>query len=156
MTLKKWAYLAEIGSAIAVVLSLLYVAYELNQNTNAVRAGNWQALLDYSAEADMLVLANADVANVLERAESDYDGLTKEDKRRFAMYAINTFNYWEAAYLHHRQGLLDAVAWETIDRGTRSFLEYETYRGYWERNNDIWTPDFVAHIDGIIEQGGYR
>ena len=155
MSLKKWAYLAEIGSAIAVVASLIYVGYELNQNTNAVRASNWHALLDYAATADLLILENADVASVIVKAESNYDDLTEEEKLRFAMYANNIFNQWNAAYTNQQQGLMEVATWEAFDRGARTFLEYDTYRGYWDRSREIWTADFVAYVDGIIEQGGY-
>ena len=152
MTLKKWAYVAEIGNAIAVVLSLLYVAYELNQNTNAVRASNWQALLDYANAADLVVLQDA--ASLLVKAESNYVGLTEEEKRRFGMYAQNVFNFWVAAYIYHRQGLLEAKVWETNDIANMSFLEIAGYRDYWERSRHKYLPEFAAHIDGLIEQGG--
>ena len=156
MSLKKWAYLAEIGSAIAVVASLIYVGYELNQNTNAVRAGNYQALLDYADGAELILLENADAASVVVRAESDYDSLTKEEKRRFGTYAQNVFNFWEAAYLYQRQGLLAANVWQTANIANRAFLKGQAYLEYWDRNHDAFTRDFAAYVDGIIEQGGYR
>jgi len=49
---------------------------------------------------------------------------------------------------------LDADTWDALDRGARHFLDKEAYRGYWERNRDIWIAGFIAYIDGIIEQGG--
>ena len=156
MSLKKWAYLAEIGSAIAVVFSLLYVAYELNQNTNAVRAGNWQAVLDYVAAADMAILQNADVANIMIKARSTYDGLTEEKKQRFDMVATNTFLYWEAAYLYHQNGLLDTDVWERANRANSNYLDDpdEGHRGYWEVARQFFDSGFAAHVDGLIEQGG--
>ncbi len=134
MSLKKWAYLAEIGSAIAVVASLIYVGYELNQNTSAVRASNWQAVLEYAYAPQLVVLQNADVANILIKSRSTYDGLTEEERLRFDMYAQNSFHVWQAAYLYHQQGLLEDGAWESVDVGMRSFLEYpeDGHRGFWE------------------------
>ena len=38
--LQEWASIAEIVSALAVVLSLVYVGYEINENTSEVRAAN--------------------------------------------------------------------------------------------------------------------
>ncbi len=158
MSLKKWAYLAEIGSAIAVVLSLLYVAYELNQNTNAVRASNWQAVLDYAGAVDVVILQNPDVANIMIKASSTYDGLTEEEKRRFDMAATNTFQYWEVAYLYHQNGLLDTNVWERTDRANSNYLDNpdEGHRGFWEENRHWFDSGFAAHVDGLIEQGGYR
>ena len=156
MSLKKWAYLAEIGSAIAVVFSLIYVGYELNQNTNAVRASNWQALLDYGDAADLLILENPDVASIIVRAEADYDELTEEEKLRFVKYVQNNFNSWEAAYLYHQEGLLRTDVWQTVDTANRRIFEDEIYLILWSRNHEVFVPDFVAHIEGIIEQSGYR
>jgi hypothetical protein len=154
VSLEKWAYIAEIGSAIAVVLSLLYVAFELNQNTSAVRASNWQALLDYTASADLIVLETADVADVIVKAESNFDELTEAEKLRFGMYANNIFQSWYAAHQYYEQGVLEADTWDAIDGGTRPFLEMEAYRRFWNRNHASWGSDFNAYIDELIEQRG--
>ncbi len=68
--------------------------------------------------------------------------------------AAREYPLWNAAYQYYQQGVLDADTWDALDRGARHFLDKEAYRGYWERNRDIWIAGFIAYIDGIIEQGG--
>jgi hypothetical protein len=51
LTLGEWASIAEIVSAVAVVISLIYVGYQINQNTEEVRASNRQELVDRAVDA---------------------------------------------------------------------------------------------------------
>jgi len=105
----------------------------------------------------LMLVGNADVASLVIKAESNYDGLTEEEELRFSAYAIEYFTYYEAAYLYHQQGLLAADVWESIDRAVRAFLGAEhsgVYRQLWQEGREIFTSDFAAYIDGIIEQGG--
>ena len=70
MKLTDWAHTAEIVSAVAVVLSLLYVGFGINQNTRAIRSGTHQALLDSSQELDYVKLANPHVLSAILHAET--------------------------------------------------------------------------------------
>ena len=46
MKIKKAAAIAEVVSAVVVVISLLYVAYEVRQNTAAVKSTAYQSIHD--------------------------------------------------------------------------------------------------------------
>ena len=46
MTLQDWSNLAQLIGAIAVVISLFYVGYQIKGNTSAVRSATAQAVHD--------------------------------------------------------------------------------------------------------------
>ncbi len=48
MTLEEYAFLAEIVGVVLVIASLIYVAMQLRQNTDAIRAQSRQSLLTAS------------------------------------------------------------------------------------------------------------
>jgi hypothetical protein len=50
MKLPEWASVAEIASALAVVVSLVNVGIQVSQNTAAVKASTHQAMIDYGRE----------------------------------------------------------------------------------------------------------
>ena len=50
MSLEDLGNLGEFVGAIGVVVSLVYLAYQIRQNTAAVRASTHQAMIDYDRE----------------------------------------------------------------------------------------------------------
>ena len=49
--LERWAVVAEIGAAVAVVASLVHLSFEVQRNTSAVQSQTSQGLLELSNEA---------------------------------------------------------------------------------------------------------
>ena len=45
-SLKKWALFAEVVGGIGIIVSILYLALEIDQNTESVRAANHLALIE--------------------------------------------------------------------------------------------------------------
>ncbi|WOJ92941.1 hypothetical protein R0135_14270 [Congregibacter variabilis] len=70
-TLDEWASIGEIISAVAVVISLLYVGYQVNQNTDQMRAANRQQLVNRSMDATKGFAMNPEVARVLTKVENE-------------------------------------------------------------------------------------
>jgi len=53
--LSNWAAISEIVGAIAVVVSLLFVAYSINQNTTALTLAGSERFLDRSQRANEMI-----------------------------------------------------------------------------------------------------
>lgn len=85
MSLSQLAPIADILAALGVILSLIFLAYELRQNRKQSELANWRDLLESLSNFKGLS-NNLDFAEFLERAERDYDALTPAEKRAFGMY----------------------------------------------------------------------
>ena len=66
MTLDNLAALAEVIGAIAVVVSLIYVGYQVKQNTIAIRTQVHETIVGHVLEAEGTLLHNADLAAIIE------------------------------------------------------------------------------------------
>jgi hypothetical protein len=100
--LKKYALLAEIIGGISIVASLLFVGYQIQQNSEALLAGSRQNLL----EADLQVLDNmmdypqlCDVPN--------QDDFTGEDRLRLRIHYVSMMRIREYAWQQFNNGVLD-------------------------------------------------
>lgn len=100
--LKKYALLAEIIGGISIVASLLFVGYQIQQNSEALLAGSRQNLL----EADLQVLDNMmdypqlyDVPN--------QDDFTGEDWLRLRIHHVSMMQIREYAWQQFNNGVLD-------------------------------------------------
>ena len=132
--LERWAHIAEIASAITVVLSLLYVGYELRRNTavSAVDAG--QHLAEMAQELN-LYANQLDIATIVVKAEKDFSSLTDVERTVFVELVRSHFNLWEHAFYSHNEGILDDPIWAIWNSSYCHeipavwFKAFETYSG---------------------------
>lgn len=112
--LKKWALVAEIVGGIAVVLSLIFVGFEVrrnaeetNLNTQAIRTEAYQRLIGQISEVHRLIIENPELSEV--RAK----GLRNEplDEGRetyvFQSWVRLTIRHADLAFVQFSNGLID-------------------------------------------------
>jgi hypothetical protein len=127
MTLQDWGAIGEVIGAIAVVVTLIYLAKEIRLNTHAMEESRKLALAQtYQMRADALQ------AMLVEAADSDHigpiiikltglgypedvDALSQLDDtewRRFRMWQIAQQTHWDNMHYQYQQGYLDREYYE--------------------------------------------
>src|SRR5450755_4643097 len=97
MTLADLSSLGSFISGIAVLASLIFVGFQLRQNTQAVRATASQAhATNYHSITDAICV-NEDLARIWLRGLSHYEGLTEEDRLRFIVFTSGAFRFFESS-----------------------------------------------------------
>lgn len=114
MELSKIADFADILAAAGVILSLLFLAYELHMSRKQAELANWRDLLqtlsDYKGLTNDLTFSE-----FVERANQDYAVLTPAEQRSYGLYLEQGIHIW-GNFLKHNDtvprklvGLEDAV-----------------------------------------------
>lgn len=94
MSLNDLANLGQAVGAIAVVISLIYVAYQIRQNTNAVRAATAQSVHEHFASWYHLLAADGELSQVVIAGLKDYyASLSEKDKARFVATFMAFLSY---------------------------------------------------------------
>ena len=108
LTLPEWAAFADIVGTFAVVVSLLFLAYTIEQNTAVMQSANDNFLyeLDDRQQADV-VLAE-DLATILLKHHNGEE-LSGIDELRIRRQGIRQLSAWELAFDQHEEGLLSDV-----------------------------------------------
>lgn len=83
LSLEDWSRLAEICAAGVVILSLGYVALEIEQNTKAVQAASYQALITGLTEVDLAVVTNPELDRVVSLGEKTPAELSEREWSTF-------------------------------------------------------------------------
>ena len=97
----------ELVGIFAVVVSLLFVAYEVRQNTNTAAAqavfelneADWQSLFLQSTDPDLMAL--------IILAEDDLDAFTDVQRQSYRRWVFAFLNLYESAWNHHRRGIIN-------------------------------------------------
>ena len=153
MKLSEWANVAEIGSAFAVVISLVYVGLQVNQNTAAVKASTYQAMIDYGREQSEILVTDANLATLVKKGEDDPDLLTPHERSQFYEFTIWRMAMWELSFLNHDAGLVEDETWLAWDAYYRHLIANKPgYREFWRDNRESYDARFLAHYDSAREE----
>jgi hypothetical protein len=82
----KWvrlSVLAELIGAAAVVLSLIYVAVEIRQNTRAVQSSTYQDLVDRSDDFLLVLAQDSALTDIWLRGDADPSVLNDNESQRY-------------------------------------------------------------------------
>jgi len=151
LTLSEWGNIAEVISAGAVVVSLLYVGYQVSENTGEIRAANRQQLVNRSHSASLLMATNKDLATVLAKATAG-EPMDGTERRQLAS-AIRAVLYdTQEAFLLNREGRVDEGYWATRGALVSLYLANPASRSAYDemKSRGLLLGDFTAWVDGII------
>ena len=149
--LTTWVAIAEIISAVAVVLSLIYVGLEIRRTTLESDADIQAELLTYTHQRRILVIESPDLSGILTRGYADVSSLTPEELRRFQLYVELHFVAWERAHMARQGGVFSEelyTGWQkwfvSIARRDPEFV--------WPmvRDSQSWPQSFVQEVDGSL------
>jgi hypothetical protein len=97
--------IAEIVGAAGVIISLIYLAFQVRQNTKASKASTRQALADGSQRLASDVVEGDDLAKFMLQA---IEGKEIEPHQKFRLQArcLRDLRFWDNAYYQYTEGLL--------------------------------------------------
>lgn len=153
--LSDWASIAEVVSAVAIVLSLLYVGYQIRENTIEVRATNRQQLITRAMDATA-DSARPDISGLIVKA-SEGENLSAVERTQYGYVVRRVLYDVQEAYLLNLEGRLDEEYWDTRASIVLAYLEPMAARDIYHRDVSIGAlhPDFVRWLnDALTERYG--
>jgi hypothetical protein len=152
-SLKNWVEIAEIISAAAVVLSLLYVGFEIRRTTVQSDADVQAELLSYTHQRRYLIIENSDLSELLAKGYDNPRNLTAGVALRFLYFSELLFVAWERARMARVAGVFSAAFFDAWDAWFISVAEQAP--GFvWPmvRDSQTWNPLFSQHVDEVLGQ----
>ena len=155
MTLQDLGNLGELISAIAVVISLVYLAVQIRQNTKTLRASTYQAVLDSSRADNALVLVHPHLERVYRVGRRDPTALTDEERPLFRHLLAQLLLNHEALFLQHQHGTIDEDLWRRRQVALQAFVSQPGVRQWWagsalvRRNFDT---GFQELVESLLDQ----
>jgi hypothetical protein len=71
LKLKHWAQIAEVIGALAIIVSMIYVANEARHNAEATQAATFQQMVQLSASSLIAIAQNPELADIQRRGIGD-------------------------------------------------------------------------------------
>ncbi len=153
MTLQDLGSIGEFIAAVATLVTLVYLAHQIRQNTSSVRASMFQgAVRDMAAASDVLS-SNAELARIWRTGIVDFEALEPDESWQFAAYALGLFRRMENVFFQTQHGALDAGFGESVVGSVRIMRSQPGIVAWWGRARDMFSPDFREYVDLEFTRG---
>ena len=146
---------AEIVGAVAVVISLIYLAHEVRGNTRVMKANSardaqiqWAIVNETIYQSpDRMVIAKAFDPN------STIADFSEEERQIVFFFARSVLQRMESELFQFQAGLLDTEIWENHRKWSAGFIHLPVFKDWWrsERNQPVYTKSFLKNIESISE-----
>ncbi len=161
MTLEDLGNLSEFVGAFAVVISLVYLAVQIRQNTAQIRASSQvsRLLLQENFVSGQegffrTLLENEDVHRVWRLGSMATDELTPaEDRERFGLILYGQMYRYHVMY---QARVVEPLEHERCRIQIDRFAAMPAFRSWWsrQRSSFAFDPDFVKLVDNRVEKKG--
>jgi hypothetical protein len=149
MKLSDWAAIAEIVGAVAVVVSLLFVAFSLNRNTAILYANNEDFLYQLQDDEWSDLAGDPQLAAVIAKFQNGEE-FSASERIRYEAHINRMMNRWEMVYYRYREGLMTEQQWIDWDRSYRAGFSAVYPPEWWPDWRHGYGQEFANHIDNIL------
>jgi hypothetical protein len=136
----------EIVGAIAVVLTLGYLAVQIRQNTHSVRSSTHQDVTATSVNILLGVLQTPGSSEILARGRAGLDPLNDAERIAFSRLYFAVFRGYENLFYQYKRGLLEAAFWDGYEFVIRSSLAHPGVREWWNEWEGGFNASFRNHV----------
>jgi hypothetical protein len=146
LNLSDWAALAEIIASVAVVISLLLVAYSIRRNTAEIELSNSNFLYQLDTEIGADMSRDATLATIVHKSKQN-ESLTGAEKVQFVALQERYLSILEVAWTQHRSGSLSDIDWRDWDGYLSHMLTGGLPEEWWLEIRSEYKDEFAEHVD---------
>ena len=141
--------IGEVGGAIGVVATLLYLSAQIRQNTRATLADSRYAAGQINMGLMAAVANDGEFADIWHRGLADLNSLSPEERFRWSHNANATLDTSEIAFSQWQRKMLSDGDWAKYEVSLANYLSTSGIREYWSETRDAFHPDFQQLVENL-------
>jgi hypothetical protein len=151
--LQKMALLAEIVGAFAVVVSVVYLAFQISDNTRILRSQAHFNALELSQRPFEIMVETADLAKALVACDDEPFSVSPSDWLRCRNYYFMQFNAWEYLYYQNIDGSVPPELWRGGDAYFSEVARTKAgYTRFWKEGAIAFAEPFRSYAAAQVEK----
>lgn len=145
--------LGDFIGGIAVVVTLVYLAIQVRQNTSALRTASWQAVVASYRENNRL-RTHPPTALAWAKGLTGFPDLAFEDRNLFATVMVEEALCFQGAFALRKSGQLEDSTYQSYLDWFASVVATPGGRLWWESvGQPVFVPEMVAAVDQRLARG---
>ena len=151
MDLQYLANVSEITGSVVVILSLVYVAVQIRQNTQAQRMENYSRGLDRLAAIQSMLSQDGEMSLLFSKGVLDSSKLTPQERVRFTWAIYEALGAFEFMFHASRSHSIPEEVWTRWSAGVAYWLNFPGFQTCWEARPIPFTVSFTAYVDSLLK-----
>lgn len=148
MELEQVAYLGEILAAFGVVVSLIYVARQLGQNTAMMRVAASSERVEREYEIIAPIVQSRETAEIWMRGETEFSDLEPADQVRLIFFERRALTLWHHVFQLRQKDLLPDADWHEHQWIIQNIGRRQAVRESWRTFRGGFEPAFQEFMEG--------
>ena len=145
MLLERKSSWVDLVTGISVVLSLVFVGWQIHGTTKAVRGATLQGITDETLELNSLLITVTELRTAMEKAERGRSDFSPEEREVLSTWYASLLRVTENRF---RQTQLGTFSGTNVVAGARSpALRIPYFRAYWNARRTAYAPDFQRYVE---------
>lgn len=147
MTLENWAALAEIIGAVAIIITLLYLAVQMRQTTIGTQAAAYQGWLAVH-DSIFAIFEDEKFPRAINAGMLDSRSLNEENFPQLIAWARRYLTMQQSQFELYRHGVIEKEMWDRNLGDMVGVVRYPGMKQYWEAGaKEHFKMEFVRMID---------
>ncbi|RLA41663.1 MAG: hypothetical protein DRR06_15620 [Gammaproteobacteria bacterium] len=144
--------LAEGLGAIAVIMSVLYLATQIRSQTKEARLSATRELAIETSRLLQAIALDREFSEIYQAGLYDYKNLPDNDRMRVSYMFQVYLNLNEQQYFHTQHGSIDEAYLESSERSFKQFFSISGVQEYWHLSKDAYGEGYVSYVDNLIAE----
>jgi len=142
------ATIAEIVAAAGVMISVIYLAIQIDGSNKELRAQSFNDSLANVHRPLELLVADPVLSEVVRKGNADPDSLDEAEWYRFLRWQLLRFDGYEYTYYANRNESIPPELWRGMDSSfTHDIRTYPGIRRFWTEYGHAFAEPFHSYVD---------
>ena len=146
----------EFVGAIAVVVTLVYLAVQIRQNTESLRISSELALSHQTSDFAARMWAHPEMLRIWDLAITDPSSLSSDDIRQYRWMCADLFLTYESQYQLYKRGLVAEDTWKGKADMMCGLLKSPAVSEWWSLEMAPFSKDFVKYIESLPTENEWK
>ncbi len=138
----------EILGAAGVIVTLIYLARQIRQNTRATRLSTSHSIATAARDWNRPLLLDPELAWTFQVGTEDPSRLDEKEHARFIELCFSLLRMFEDAHYQYHNGALDRDVWKGYEKLYAAYAKAPGFQMYWKERKETFRPEFREYIDG--------
>ena len=138
--------LSEIVGAVAVVVSLIYLAVQIRTGTRDLRSNTQDAVFHRLIDWNETVMGDPELVRIFRTGSRHPDLLDENEEARYGHIMFSFFKLFENIILHHFGGSVDPGVWKFNQPMLLIYANPPGGQYYLNRRKEIFDPRFFGYL----------
>lgn len=146
------ATVAEIVAAVGVMISVIYLAIQIDGSNKELRAQSFNDGLANIHKPLELLVQDPALSEIVRRGNLDPDSLSEAEWYRFLRWQLLRFDAYEYTYYAQRNDSTTPEFWSGMDSSfSHDIREYPGIRRFWSEYQHAFADPFHAYVQQKVD-----